>query len=255
VKAPERKAKPRKPRTGAAHVRRASERDARMAWILDAALDLAVEEGFEAVTTTRLAERLGYTVGAFYRYWPSVDELLAALHRRTAELFYDAMWAAWIPAREALAETARRRSPRVRALAQLCLLLLLYRRLADAHPKRFELVGQLVTRSWRWIDEPMQRRLDALVLPRVAEVIGAVAAAEEARALAPGETPLRTMTLWVGVHAALATGTLAAKHPDLLSRDALVLSMIRSLLLGWGAAPADLDTALELAEATLKGVA
>ncbi|MFO0548360.1 MAG: helix-turn-helix domain-containing protein [Polyangiaceae bacterium] len=240
--------KPEGPAPTAIAQRKREERSARMAWILDAALDLATEEGLGAVTTTRLAKKLGYTVGAFYRYWESIDELLAALHRRTAELFYESMWQAWIPARDRLADLTKRRTAAVRALSSLVLLPLLYQRLAKEHPKHFELVGQLVTRSWHYIDEAQQEHLNALVLPRITEVIAVFAAAPEAGALSAGDPIVRTMTLWIGVHGALAVRPLAERHPDLVDRDALFLAMVRSLLLGWGASPVDLDKALELAK-------
>lgn len=224
------------------------EREERVAWILDNARDLAVEDGLESVTITRLAERTGYTVGAFYRYWPSIEELLAALHRRTAELFYDAMWSALLPARANLARVGKRHSPGVIALADVVLLLLLYRRLAGAHPKHFELIGQLVTRGWKWIDEAEQSRLNALVLPRVAEVIGVVERASRLKALAAGDAVERTVVLWIGVHASLSIGPLAERHPDLIDRDRVVISMCRTLLSGMGATEKDLRTAFRLAE-------
>jgi AcrR family transcriptional regulator len=232
--------------------RTSQEREARVAWILDHARDLAVEDGLESVTITRLAERTGYTVGAFYRYWSSLEELLAALHRRTAELFYDAMWSALPPARAKLERLGKRHPPSVNALADLVVLLLLYRRLAAAHPKHFELIGQLVTRGWKWIDEAEQSRLNALVLPRVAEVIGVVECAAKLKALAAGDPVERTVVLWIGVHASLSIGPLAERHPDLIDRDRLVTSMCRTLLSGMGASEKDLRTAFRLAETSIE---
>ncbi|MCA9555215.1 MAG: helix-turn-helix transcriptional regulator, partial [Myxococcales bacterium] len=62
-----------RPRTPAAR------REARRQAIVDEALALVTEGGFEALTLQRLAGRLGYAVGALYRYFPSKEALLAAL--------------------------------------------------------------------------------------------------------------------------------------------------------------------------------
>lgn len=242
------KAPPKAKAKAKKQTRRVDEREARMAWILDAALDLAIEGGLESITVTKLAERVGYTVGAFYRYWPSIEALLAALHRRTAEVFYDRMWEAWTARKPRLAAATRGKRPAVAALAEMALLMFLYERLAKEHPKRFELVGQLVTRPWRWMDDDTQAELDALVLPRIAEVVAVMARAAKTGALDDGDPVLRTMTVWVGAHGTLAIGVLAERHPQLLDRDALFRAMVRTLLVGWGAKPADVDAAFALAE-------
>lgn len=230
-------------------LRRASERAERITRILDAAMVLAVEHGIAAVTTTRLARELGYTVGAFYRYFPSIEALLAALHRRTAEVFYADYFASLAPARIRLAAITARRGERVRALAEVALLAYLYRALALAHPRRFELVGQLLTQRWTWIDAPLQRGLDALVMPHITEIVRIVTAAS-----GPAPSPVHaTMSLWLAVHAALAIGPLAERHPALLDPAALWESALRTQLRGWGASPTDVDAAMELAARAVAG--
>ncbi len=47
--------------------------------ILEAARDLVVAEGVEAVTLQRVAKALGYVPAALYRYYPSKEALMAAL--------------------------------------------------------------------------------------------------------------------------------------------------------------------------------
>lgn len=218
--------------------RQARERQTRVTAILDTALELAVAGGIESVTTTRLAERLGYTVGALYRYWPSIDGLLAALHQHTAELFYRSFFEAFGPLRARL-----RGEPNVVALAEVLLLPSLYARVAAAHPRHFEFVAQLVTRRWRFIDGNALLEASAVALPRIAEVVGIMRGAATARALRPGDAVVRTMTLWVSVHAALALGPLAERHPQLLDPSAIAREATHALLLGWGAAQRTLAAA------------
>lgn len=48
--------------------------------ILDAALDLFSEHGFEGTTLQQIADRLGFTKAALYYHFRSKDDLLQALH-------------------------------------------------------------------------------------------------------------------------------------------------------------------------------
>src|ERR1700722_19641496 len=48
--------------------------------ILDAALDLFSEHGFEGTTLQQIADRLGLTKAALYYHFPSKDDLLEALN-------------------------------------------------------------------------------------------------------------------------------------------------------------------------------
>jgi AcrR family transcriptional regulator len=53
--------------------------------ILDAALSLFSEHGFEGTTLQQIADRLGFTKAALYYHFPSKDDLLAALHAPTVK--------------------------------------------------------------------------------------------------------------------------------------------------------------------------
>ena len=59
---------PRKKKTA-----RAKRREETSAAIVEAALAIVTEEGFDALTMKRLADELGYAIGAFYRYFPSKE--------------------------------------------------------------------------------------------------------------------------------------------------------------------------------------
>jgi AcrR family transcriptional regulator len=59
--------------------RRAREREAVRGRILEAAREVFVREGFEAVTMRKIADRIEYTPAALYRHFPDKEALLAAL--------------------------------------------------------------------------------------------------------------------------------------------------------------------------------
>jgi AcrR family transcriptional regulator len=50
--------------------------------ILDEALDLFVEKGFDNASLRELAERMGFTKAALYYHFPSKADILVALHQR-----------------------------------------------------------------------------------------------------------------------------------------------------------------------------
>ena len=66
------------PRKIPAQVRSAATVDA----ILQAATQVLLASGFEKMSTTRIAERAGVSVGSFYQYFPNKRALLAALVQR-----------------------------------------------------------------------------------------------------------------------------------------------------------------------------
>jgi AcrR family transcriptional regulator len=59
--------------------------------ILDVALDLFVEKGFDGTSLREIAEELGITKAAIYYYFASKDDILMALHMRLHELGKDGL--------------------------------------------------------------------------------------------------------------------------------------------------------------------
>jgi TetR/AcrR family transcriptional regulator, repressor of fatR-cypB operon len=57
--------------------------------ILDAALDLFEENGFDATAVPEVAKRAGVATGSIYRYFASKDELVNALYRMWKLRYYE----------------------------------------------------------------------------------------------------------------------------------------------------------------------
>lgn len=55
--------------------------------MLDACAELLDEGGYDALTTTRVAERAGVAIGSVYQFFPDKRALSRALTRRNVELF------------------------------------------------------------------------------------------------------------------------------------------------------------------------
>ncbi len=59
--------------------------------ILDVALDLFIEKGFDKTSLREIAEQLGVTKAALYYYFASKEDILMALHLRLHEFGFDAL--------------------------------------------------------------------------------------------------------------------------------------------------------------------
>jgi AcrR family transcriptional regulator len=59
--------------------------------ILDIALDLFIEKGFDKTSLREIAERMGFSKAALYYHFASKDDILLALHYRLHELGHDAL--------------------------------------------------------------------------------------------------------------------------------------------------------------------
>ncbi|MFQ3599300.1 MAG: TetR/AcrR family transcriptional regulator [Chloroherpetonaceae bacterium] len=69
--------------------RREREREETRQLILDAAMHLWIESGFEAVTIRNIADAIEYTPGAIYSYFKDKDEIFYALHFQSFERFFE----------------------------------------------------------------------------------------------------------------------------------------------------------------------
>ncbi|MFD1532384.1 TetR/AcrR family transcriptional regulator [Pseudonocardia aurantiaca] len=75
-------------------VRRQARGERRIVQILDAALDLFAEVGYEAASTNRIAAKAGISPGSLYQFFANKEAIAEALSARLAE----AMRAAYAPA-------------------------------------------------------------------------------------------------------------------------------------------------------------
>jgi len=57
--------------------------------ILDAAEQLLIEAGYDALTTTAVSERSGVAVGSLYQYFHAIDDIVDGMMARCAERFAD----------------------------------------------------------------------------------------------------------------------------------------------------------------------
>lgn len=238
-----------RPRTKGKRARRREETVAR---IVDAALVILTEEGFEALTMKRLAEELGYAPGAFYRYFRSKDELILAAQRRVLEGLAEDLRAADARVEGSLSRS-RSVSREAAALTRLVAAARVYETLATRRPAHFRLLG-------RWLGDPspmVSVEAAAPVLPVLLEMFAAVPAlfeaAAEAGALEPGPADRRAYVLWSGLQGVMQLRKLARFGIDAMRPDAMCEELYGSLLRGWGAEEPHLSEALRRARALVPG--
>jgi len=71
--------------------RREREREETRQLILDAAMRLWIEKGFDTVTIRNIADAIEYTPGAIYSYFKDKDEIFYALHFEAFERFFETL--------------------------------------------------------------------------------------------------------------------------------------------------------------------
>ncbi len=204
--------------------------------ILTVALDLATEGGLDNLTLHRLADRMGRSVAAVYRYFPSREAVIAELQRLIAfhigALSEDALSRVDAWAKEAgLSEQDR-------LLSALLTSGLAYEAYARAAPGEFG----LVTRYLSTVEYVLPERDAAHVFSVTSASLDALAsqieAAEDAGLLTngcpQGETPRdRAVMFWAALQGSINTQKFVQRGgwplSSSLSRDLMV-----SLVTGWG---------------------
>lgn len=209
----------RSPRQNRKHLARSEE-------ILFNAQELLAAGGFEAITIQRLADRLDWTKGALYRYFPSKDALIAELQVRAIHR---------------LGERLRRRvaPPEVAAdpLRRILAIVDEYVRFAADEAAAFGLLARSIADP----AELLATDSAAAVIAAALELLGLLAEAlqsAEGEYLAPTGEPLeRAVELWAALQGTLQLRKISRIRPDAFPVDRLARQAASTLLLGWGASP------------------
>lgn len=193
--------------------------------LLDAALSLVGEGGLDALTVTRLAERMGWTKGAMYRYFPGMGPLVAALNARVLDR--------WSAAADAAIERAG--LPADAPLERLSVLVDTWIGLACDEPDAFGLIAITLADPRTLVADPA----DAVHVPALVSLIGRVAdllgRAASAGQLTPGDPRVRALQLLFAVQGVVQLRKLARFDPVLFDPRPLGAATARDLLRAWGA--------------------
>lgn len=212
---------------------RARRRVARIEEILDTAERLLDADGMHALTMQRLAQALGTTVGATYRYFDSKDAILGALQRRVLEHL-----AADLERALARYEAAHPRASRIGALSRVCVAARTFASMPARRPTHARLLARMMAEPDNVLPPAIAEGNAAVALSLASAVVRELAAAREAGALGPGADFERAWLLWSSLSGLTQTKKLARWGVPGLELDALGERLVASLLVGWGAEPA-----------------
>jgi AcrR family transcriptional regulator len=226
--------------------RRFHKREEATRLFIDAALEALRRDGLAGLTVQRLAADTGYAVGALYRHFASKEALLIAVQSQVvADLDRDL---------ETVLETAghmvaSRNDVPAETLPILALLVagLCYEALAIRRPAHFALISHSLAEPRHLVGTADA----AMLLPSLLALLGRVGGTIEVAALTgtlhAGDTNRRTLLLWSTVHGVLLLRKLQRYDPTDSFDDGLTLDAVATLLLGWGADPALVAAAREMA--------
>lgn len=198
-------------------------RRSRKKTLIDQALAILEEGGWDALTLQAVADRADYAVAALYRYFPSKDALIAEMQMRVVSQIRDAVELA----RVRLTETPA--TPRARALATLAACVETYIGYAVAYPERYGLIGASLGDPRRILSDESALRVLASVEPVFSIMTGAMKDAG-----IPGDSRMRVWTIWATLNGILQIRKLARLSTPGGASEDLAASAVESLLAGFG---------------------
>ncbi len=208
--------------------------------ILDAAMRLLTEEGYEAFTIARLARELNYAVGALYRYFKGKDAILAALQLRVVERIERDL--------DVVAELVERRvaadglDPLAAAVVHVWAGVGVYESLTRRLPTHHKLLSLSLGDPRELIASEV---VDAGILEPLRHVLGRVGSridgAVKAGAFTEGDSAKRTILLWGATQGVMQLRKLGRFDAILGQRD-IADDLYLGLFAGWGAPTEALPT-------------
>jgi AcrR family transcriptional regulator len=225
--------------------RRLRTRAKRSARILDAAMRIVTDDGFDALTMGHLANELDSSAGSLYRYFASKDALVVALQAQAIARIHEMLieertaWQASLPKDHASA-----------ALSEVFGAANFYRNLAQREPRIFRLVSSMLADPRKLVDDEEARAAAAPFGALLSEASALFAAAAEQRALSDGNALERTLVFWTALHGVMMVDKLdrltppSGEHAGVFRSATLTISLTATLLRGWGAQDKHVERAI-----------
>ncbi len=206
---------------------RETRRTERRNQLLDTAMSVIVEEGIDALTIARVAERMGASVGGLYRYFDSKGAILMALQER-------AIGDLWAFIERHLDGLHTADPLRLLHGAFWC-----YLEHARAHPAPHELILKFLSAPRPVLTDEDARDINRHILGILEPCAEWIRALTEAGSLTPGDPLQRVHALWAFVHGMDHFRRRDRILPESLQTEVLFEVGFSALLSGWGL-PAEL---------------
>ncbi len=200
---------------------------------LETALRIVTNEGFDALTMSRLAREVDAAIGAVYRYFPSKGALLAAVQREAIGHLSASFAVISDQAEEFFDEIEL--EPKRRSLARVVLSSRFFISAADTLPEQLRLLQMMVSefRTVIPLEEGMRSVPAAMSL--LFDAGNTIVGAENEGVIDPGDATDRALVWAAGVNGILQLGMLDRYDATMFSGARLARVFTRDLVCGWGA--------------------
>ncbi len=187
--------------------------------IVDAAEQIVQAADLEGLTVAALADAIGLTAGALYRYFPSRDAIVAAVQRRVI-----ARVAAAVDAGVAAAPADDR--SRIVAVGDAIVAF------ASREPVAYSMLSRMFAVPRPLVGDDEAAESMALAFAAAGRVRDLFTTARNNGTLGDGDDMLRVLALWAAVHGAIQLGKLGRFSPE-VRVERIAREAVDTLLLGW----------------------
>ena len=223
----------------------ASKRAERIRPILRAAMEVARVEGREAVTLTRVAQRMGLSTAALHRHFSSKDALVAELQRAVITVLATTT--------RACVDRADAYSREIdlpdgeRALLGVTVSALVFEAFSRTAPVEFGILSMNLSMPEVQLPDREAAHVFEAAWSSLRDLAEQLEAAEACGVLEKGDASERSIALWAGLQGVVQTRKLSRNAPELIDSTRIAHGLVTALLVGWGA---EAETARRLVELT-----
>jgi len=224
----------------------AAKQEAKRQHILTTAMKLVRDEGLAGLTVPKLSKRLGWTVGAMYRYFKNKGAIMTALQLKAMLGYGEVVKEAW---RDAQAYAKGRPGE---VLVPIVAMAYAFMTLAKTRKPDFDLMNQVMASPAELLPEEDAKKVIVPLMGVLTDLVQPVIMAQAHGSLEAGNALNRLIGYWMA-----ATGILQLRkvenYSQVLDFHALMLDHIRVNLKGWGAEAQEIEDAMAIAAAWYEG--
>ncbi len=224
--------------------RRARRRAARRQEIVDAAMELVLEQGLDGLTIARLAKEVDAAVGAIYRYFDGKEAVIVELQLLAVQRLVEQLQARLEEVEGTLAELP---APE-RSVARIVAAFSTWPAFARTQPALYVLVDRSVSDPRRILTDEQANKVEMAIAPILLTCGRLLQEAVEASALTEGDPNLRTHALWAAFHGVAHFAKRDGRGTLRIQSAAIRRELLDTLLRGWGATAEQVQLAREALE-------
>lgn len=227
----------------AAMNRRQRKREARRREMLDAAMEIIVDEGLDALTIAHLANSLDAAVGALYRYFPGKQGLILALEKRAIGALSQELLAEMEICEEYIANEGLNTEDA--AMLRVLVSLTCYMRDFERRPARHRLIDMMMSTPAKLLTDEQATEVNEVLAPLILTCAKMLDQAAIAGVIDNGDAIVRTHLVWATLHGLDHFRKRDRIQPAKLQVKSLLPGMFRTAIRGWGGDMDAVDTAFE----------